>query len=165
MTVPPAVPVPHEVIRGRMSNARSLPSRLAHTALLLVALGGVALLATLLSTEQALPAPTRIALLVLLLMCVAWSAFATWVLARRQVLYAQQLVVAARMAIAFSVVFTVGSALVGAQQGSGAAWMLAPTVGIVMLLLAVVRLRRANGRVAALVRRRAELEQALRSGA
>jgi hypothetical protein len=152
-----------EQVRARMTTELSLPSRVGHTALLLASLAGVALMAALLLTEAALPPRTQLAMTGLLLVCAAWSVFAWWVLQRRRVLYAQHHVIAARMAIGFSLLFTAVSMILGMQRGSGAGWVIAPLTGIVMLVVGLFRLRAGRQRVAVLERRRVELEAALRA--
>ncbi len=151
-----------ESVRARLATELSLPSRVGYTSLLLISFSGAALVGELLLNEKALPLRTQLAFGVLLLICTAWCAFAGWVLTQRRVLYAQHHVVAAGMAIAFSLVFIAGTVIVGVQRASGTTWLLAPAVGAGMLVVGLLRLRVGRRRVAALTKRRAELEAALR---
>lgn len=148
-------------VRRLIAGELSLPARLGHTALLLVSLGGAATTGALLFTEQGLPARTQIALSVLTVMGLAWVAFAGWVLTHRRVLLAGHQVVAARMAVLFTTVFTAGAWAVGQAGGTGRTWPGAVAVGIAMLVAAVALLVRARRRFADLSRRRLDLERQL----
>jgi hypothetical protein len=148
-------------VRRRLTSELSLPSRLGYTALLLAGLSAATLAGALAITEEGLPARTRLAFGIMVLIGLAWAAFALWVLARRHVLFAQHRVIAARMAVAFTALFTGGSLLVGLDSGSTAAALLAGAVGAAMLLTALVVHSRASKRVKALERRRDELERRL----
>lgn len=139
----------------------SLPSRLGYTLLLLAGLGAAGITGSLLLTEQALPARTRVAFAVMTVMGVSWAGFATWVLANRRVLFAQHRVVAASMAVAFTALYTLASIAMGVWGEVGRPWMAAAGLGVVMLAVAVMQLVRARQRFAELSRRRQELERRL----
>ena len=146
-------------VRRRLAAEIGLPSRLGHTALLLAGLAGATVAAALLLTEEGLPARTRIAFVVLVIIGLAWAGFALWVLARRRVLFATHRVIATRMAIAFTTVFTVGAALVGFGSGAAAAGLFATVVGMAMVGVALFLHLRARRQVRQLTARRAELER------
>lgn len=150
-----------QAMQARLAADLSLPSRVGHIALLLVALGGAGVGAALLLTETGLPMRTRIALALIVAINCCWAAFATWVLARRRVLFAHHKVIAARMAITFSAIFTIGSVAMRWSDAGARAWPAAMGVGLVMLAIAVFMLVRARRHVAALIARREELEQLL----
>jgi len=154
--VKPTVHVGAEV-QQRIARELNLPSRLAHTALLLVSLAGAASIASLLATEPELPARTAAAFRGFVALCLTWSAYAIWVLRRRRVLYATQLVVAARMGVTFSAAFVLASLWLGWSRRGDGPWWLAPLVGLVMLAVALRRLREGQATVATLSRRRDEL--------
>lgn len=159
----PAPMPPAAEVRRRLAAELALPSRLGYTALLLAGTAMAALTTALTLTEPALPAATRWAFVVLALMGAAWAAFAVWVLARRRVLLAVHRVVAARMAVLFTAIFTGGALLVARRPGMGSMALTAAAVGAGMLLLAVAVLVRAHRRVRWLAGRRAELERELGS--
>jgi len=138
-----------------------LPSRLGYTLLLLASLAGVGVIVALLVTEPALPARTRIAFALIIAIGLSWAAFATWVLARRHVMLAGHHVVAARMAVAFTSLFTLGGSIIAAVAGKRDTAYTIVGVGLTMLTVAIVRLVRARRRVAALSKRRAALERQL----
>ena len=138
-----------------------LPSRLGHTLLLLAALGGAGVTGALLLTEPALPLRTRVALAAMVAVGLSWAAFAGWVLARRRVLLAAHRVVAGRLALAFTAVYTLGALGMGWWGGAGRAGYAAAAVGSAMLAVAAAMYLRARRRVAELSGRRAELERRL----
>jgi hypothetical protein len=141
----------------------SLPSRLRYTALLLAGLASAGVTGALLVGEVGLPLRTRIALAVIMGVGLCWAGFAGWVLGRRRVLFATHHVVAARMAVAFSALFTIGVFVVGRTGGPGPTGYAVAT-GVAMLVVAGVHLLRARRRVQALTARRAELERRLVEG-
>lgn len=152
MTTHPPMPATADVQRllaGELARA----SKPGHIALLLAGLTGAGLSAALLLTETALPTRTRLAFLALTAIGLAWSAFAAWVLARRGTLLGAQRIVAGRMAVAFTTLFTIGTLALGG-------WA-ATVVGVALMIAAVMLLMRARSQVAALARRRAELEREL----
>ncbi|CAN5676404.1 hypothetical protein BH23GEM11_BH23GEM11_07120 [soil metagenome] len=142
-------------IRAMIRRETALPSRLGHTALLVAGLLMAGVTAALLLTEVGLPMRTRIAFAAMLVIGLSWSAFAGWVLARRRVLFAQHRVISGFMAVLFTGVFTVGAVLVGQIP--------AAAVGVTLCGVAGMLLVRARAKRAALMQRRSELEQALRT--
>ena len=140
----------------------SMPSRVRYTLLLLVSVCATALIGALLLTETGLPLRTRGAMVIMVGMGLSWTTFAAWVLLRRRVLLARHSVVAARMAVAFTSVFTVGAWITGVARVVEH-WYVAVAVGFVMLSVAIALLVRAHRRIQALTRRRAALERELGS--
>lgn len=124
-------------MRRRLAAELALPSRIGHTALLLVARAGATVAAALLITEVGLPAGTRLAFLAMVIIGLAWAAFALWVLARRRVLFARHRVIATRMALAFTTLFTAGALLIAFESGVGAAGLFAAIVGAAMMGVAL----------------------------
>ncbi len=150
-------------VRQRLTAELGLPSRLGHTALLLAGLASATVTVSLLLGEEALPVRTRIAFVVLTVIGAAWAGFAAWVLARRRVLFALHRLIAARMAVAFTAVFTTGALLLADNFGSSSA--IPVCVGAILLGLALLQHARARRQVARLLDRREELERQLATGA
>jgi hypothetical protein len=150
-------------IRRLLATELSLASRLGYTALLLVSIAGAGITGALLLTEPGLPARTQIALAILVGIAVSWAVFATWVLTRRRVLLAGPRVVASRMAVVFTTVFTLGAWALGQWGGTGRTWYSAVAVGLAMLAVAAVLLVQARRRFDDLSRRRVALERQLGS--
>jgi hypothetical protein len=142
----------------------SVPSRLRHVALLLAALGMTVVVVSLWATEPALPLRTHVALGVMTVVGLSWSALAIWVLASRRVLFARHRIVAGRLAVTFTAVFTVGASAMAATTGEAAACAAAAT-GTVMVTVAVIFLRRAHRMSARLMARRDVLERELAGSA
>jgi hypothetical protein len=147
-------------VRQLADRELSVPSRLGHLALLLVALGMTVVVVSLWLTEPALPLRTHVAFGVMTAIGLSWSAFAIWVLTSRRVLFARQRIVAGRMAVTFAAVFTIGALTTAAATGAAAALAAAGT-GVVMVAVAIVILRRAHRVSAQLVARRDALERQL----
>lgn len=139
-------------------------SRMGHVVLLLLASAMATVVGSLWATEPELPLRTATAFAVLTCMGLSWMAYAAWVLMSRRVLLGRQRVVAARMAVLFSVVALVGAVAVGLLAGMAAAW-LAAWICVAMLALAVTLLVRSQRRYAQLCRRRAELAQKFKAPA
>ncbi|MDQ3069860.1 MAG: hypothetical protein M3R55_09050 [Acidobacteriota bacterium] len=143
-----------EEMQHRLHQEVSLPSRLAHTALLVAAAGMSGVAGSLLLTEAALPTRTRAAFAVIVLIGAAWAAFAVWVLARRKTLFGRQQIIAARMAVVFTAVFLAGSIGLRDTLGRGAI-----AVSALMFLIAGAWLIVAGRRVARLEARRLALRR------
>jgi O-antigen/teichoic acid export membrane protein len=154
--VPPSAVVRelHELTAAELS----LPSRLRYVSLLLVAGTMTAIVIALLLTEPELPARTAAALTALTVIGASWITFAAWVLSRRRVLFGNHRVVAGRMAVVFSTVFTIGALALGLAMSNAAA-LAAAAMGTAMLAVAVVMLARARRRFESLSERRAELQR------
>jgi hypothetical protein len=155
--VDPSVAEVKRLLHGQLS----VPSRLGYTLLLLAALSMVGVVGALLATETRLPPRTRLAMAVMIGIGLSWAGFASWVLRRRRVLFAEDRVVAARLAVAFTAIFAFGSLGMTLWAGVGRPGYAALAVAIAMLGVAVALLRRARRRAVALSRRRAELEHQL----
>jgi hypothetical protein len=158
----PGIPTTADVQR-LVAAELSRSSRVGHVALLLVALVTVLATASLWLTEAGLPLRTHIAFAGLTAIGLSWVGYAWWVLFTRQLVFDIHRVVAARMALGFSAAFVAASFALAmfAPADSGrfgqAAWA-AGGCGVVMCVAALVLLRRAQRRVAALRSRRSALE-------
>lgn len=141
----------------------SVPSRLGHVALLLAALGMTVVVVSLWMTEPALPVRTHVAFGVMTAIGLSWSAFATWVLTSRRVLFARQRIIAGRMAVTFAAVFASCALTTAAATGAAAALAAAVTGGV-MVAVAVFILRRAHRASARLIARRDALDRELAGG-
>lgn len=134
--------------------------RYGHLVLALFSAGLAVAVASLMVTEPNLPLRTMLAFSVLVVIGLAWAAFGFAVLMRRRPLLANREIVAGRMSVAFSAVFTAGAMLVGKTVGAHpltpAAWM-----GLTMTAIAVALLARAHARRAGLRALRARLEAEL----
>jgi len=146
----------HAMLEGELSTV----ARLGHVALLLcsVAMGGA--VGSLWLTEPSLPLRTHAAFAVMVLIAMAWTAYATWVLTSRRVLLARHRVVAGWMATTFSAVSVVAALVAVAVTGASAAYAAAGFSAVMLAVAAalLVRAQRAFGRLAV---RRAELERQL----
>lgn len=148
-------------LRRITEESLSSQSRIAHVALLLLSLAMTILLVSLLATEPALPTRTQVSFAAMTAIGLAWTVYASWVLRHRRCLLANQRVVAARMALVFSMVFTAGAAWLGFAEGQPAMrW--AASLGAVMAAVAIGILLRAHRHRADLLARRCELEQQIR---
>jgi hypothetical protein len=165
MTDPAPMPAPRpsaDELRQRLAAELALPSRVGYTALLLAGLAAATTTGSLLATEPDLPARIQLAFAVVAGGGLAWAAFAARVLARRRVLFASHRVIAARMGVTFSGVFTAGALgvwLAGSRQEPGA--LAAAAIGATMLSAAVVVLLGARRRVADIAARKREIERLL----
>lgn len=152
---------PAAAIQTRLVTALALPSRLGHTALLLVATAMAGVTGTLTLTEPDLPLRTKLALGALAFIGVAWAIFAGWVLTRRDVLIGRHRLIAGWMAVSFSAVLTTSCGVAAWLDRSNTMWLSATGVGLTMLVLAAVLLRRADVDLRALLERRDALRAAL----
>lgn len=148
------------VIRSRLTTGSALPPRVRYTALLLAGIAMAAITGALAVTEPNLPVRTRASLVVMCLIGCAWAGFAGYVLSRREVLFVRHRVVAGWMSVVFSAVLTIAFA---AFAWLGHVGWPATAVGAVMLLLAVLMLRRAQREVRRLMQRRDALQATLRA--
>jgi hypothetical protein len=153
-----------EEIRRLLAGELTLPARLAHVALLLVALGGVVAVGSLWATEPALPVRTQVAFALLVGIGLSWVGYASWVLRRRRVLLAGHQVVATRMAVAFCGVLVAGALALGYWGPPARAPYAMATLGLVMLAVALTLHARARRTHARLLTRRRELEATLGGG-
>jgi hypothetical protein len=142
-----------DAVRQLVETELSLRSRLRYVALLLGALTMTAVIGSLWLTEPVLPMRTRVAFGVMTGIGLSWAAFGVWVLTHRRPLLAPHGIVAGRMAVTFTAAFVLGSLLVGWQTGTRAPHAAAAFGGL-MLVVAVVVLRRAHREFARLTERR-----------
>jgi hypothetical protein len=138
----------------------SRPSRFMHVALLVGALTMTVIVAALWLTEPSLPMRTQIAFGLMILIGLSWTAFAIWALTARRILLGRDSVVAARMAVTFTMTFIAGALALGYVNG-GTAPYAAAAMGLGLLVPAVVLLVRADRRMAILTTRREALEREL----
>lgn len=146
-------------VRRRLGAELALPSRVGYTALLLAGSAAATVAAALLLTEPGLPARTRIAFVIMVIIGLTWAGFALWVLARRRVLFATHRVIATRMAVAFTALFTAGALLAVFDREAGPAGLFAAIVGAAMMGVALLLHVGARQRVRELNARRKELER------
>ena len=106
-------------------HALSTRARLGHVALLLAALAMSVLLLALLATEPAIPMRTRIAFAVMLAMSLSWTGYAIWVLKNRWTLLANHRIIAGKMAVAFTAIFTIAALAIGFSTGKSAGFLAA----------------------------------------
>jgi hypothetical protein len=139
----------------------SLPSRMGHVLLLVVSVMMAAAIVSLWATEPSLPRRTHVAFAVIVSAALAWAIFALWVLARRRVLFGADRVLAARMGLTFSAVGAVGMGALGYWGEVGRGAYLGAVVQAALCGVALVLLVRAQRHVAALARRRREIEDQL----
>jgi hypothetical protein len=139
----------------------SLPSRMGHVLLLVVSVMMAAAIVSLWATEPSLPRRTHVAFAVIVSAALAWAIFALWVLARRRVLFGADRVLAARMGLTFSAVGAVGMGALGYWGEVGQGAYLGAVVQAALCGVALVLLVRAQRHVAALARRRREIEDQL----
>lgn len=141
-------------------HALSTRARLGHVALLLAALAMSAVLIALLATEPAIPMRTRIAFAVMLAMSLSWTGYAIWVLKNRWTLLANHRIIAGKMAVAFTAIFTIAALALGFSTGKSAGF-LAAGMGAALFVIAIGLLARAKQRFIILQSRRAQLEREL----
>ena len=143
-----------EDMQKQMARELSLPARLGHTALLVVSASVSALTASLWLTEPALPLRTHIAFGAIVVIGLAWTGFAWWVLANRRVMLANQRVIASWMAVGFTALFLVGAVILRSRIGNGGV-----VVSAAFLAVAGVNAIVARRRFVRLVERRRSLER------
>ncbi len=157
----PAPDVPQFDIQAAQQLLRSelsMSSRLPYVLLLLLATAMVIVIGSLWLTEPSLPMRTQGAFGVLCGIGVGWMVFCVWVLTQRRVLYARQQVISARLGMAFSALFAVGSAVIGLTQGAALGGLLAAGCGLVLFACAYGLHHRAERQHQALLQLRRSLE-------
>lgn len=142
------------------THALSTPARLGHVGLLLASLAMCVVLVALLLMEPAIPMQTRIAFGVMLAMSLSWTGYAIWVLKNRWTLLANHRIVAGKMAVAFTAIFTTASLAIGFYTGKSTGF-LAASMGAALLVIAIGLLVRAKQRFSVLQNRRQQLEREL----
>lgn len=135
----------------------SLNERYGHLVLMVVSLIFSVGLLSLLMSEPDLPARTRVAFWVMVVIGLAWVTFAIGVLLRRRPLLANREIIAGRMSVAFSALFTAGAMFAGYYIRSEP-WTPAVGTGLTLTAIAVTLLVRAHVRRSKLRALRAQLE-------
>jgi len=152
----PAVSI--EEMKRVMATELTMPSRLGYTALLLVALSMSGVVAALWLTEPVLPVRAQIAFALMVVIGLSWVAYAAWVLTRRRVLLAGHRIIAARMAVTFCSLFTLGCLTLAFWTSIGRVAYAAAGFGAFMLAIAIGLLVHARMSFARLMERRRTLE-------
>jgi hypothetical protein len=136
----------------------SMPKRITYLFLLLLTLTGAGLIGSLWLTEPGpLPLRTHLAFGALVAINLAWSALFGWIVTRRKVLFAVHQVIAGWMAVAFCGIFLLFGALIAISRGNATALFAVGLVGIAMVFVAIMILKRARHRRQLLIARRNEL--------
>lgn len=143
-------------VRALAGGELSLMSRLGYVALLLVAAGMTAVIASLWLTEAALPARTQWAFGVMSAIGASWVVLAFWALRARRPLFARDRVIAGGMAVTFTSMFVIGGIAAVVMAGNAASYGVLAT-GALMLAVALKVWSSARRRFAALAARRAAL--------
>jgi hypothetical protein len=140
----------------------SFRSRLGHLVLLLAAAGMGTVILGLLLTEPVLPARAEIAFLVLLLISLAWVAYAFWVLLARRTMLAPHRVVSGWIAVGATAAFTLGAGLLSLTPQFPVAYA-AGGLGLGLCAIAILFLLRAQRQYRELLARRQALESQLKA--
>jgi hypothetical protein len=151
------VPRSPDAVRRLLEAELAVTPRLRYVALLLVSVMMTVALGALWLTEPSLPLRAHAAFAVMVAIGTSWSAFAVWVLTARRILFPRHGIVAGRMAVTFTSVFTVGAFLLALTNG-GVAFQVMMLVGLVLVGCAVLVLVRARRHVARLIERKREIE-------
>ena len=158
MTTGMQMPSPN--LERLLDNELSVPARAGYVALLLAALAMTIVVSSLWLTEPALPGRTRLAFALMTAIGASWVAFAGRVLTTRRVLLATHRLMASRMAVTFSAIFTSVALALGLVDREPAAYA-AAAMGVALLAVAVALLVRARRAFAQLTARRDALEREL----
>jgi hypothetical protein len=150
-----------EEMQRIMAAELTLRSRLGYTALLLSALFMSGVISALWLTEPVLQLRTQIAFALMVVIGLSWAFYAAWVLTRRRVLLAGHRIIAARMAVTFCAVFTLGSLTLGLWTAVGRVAYAAAFFGAVMFVIAIALLVHARAAFTRLMERRRALEMEL----
>jgi hypothetical protein len=131
----------------RLLSELSQGSRPGMLLLLLAAAFGTVAVASLMLTEDGLPARTRIAFALLTFLGAAWTTFFGWAFSRKKLLFAYHRVVAGRLAVGACSLFTAGALLLAAvEPGLRATGLSAAALGALLLGAAFLLLRTARRR-------------------
>lgn len=134
----------------------SFPARVGHVALLLAALAMTVVCAALIASEEGLPLRTVVALSALCAIGLSWAGYAVWTLRHRQPLLAGHQVIAAKIGITASLVFTAGAFAVYALANVDAG-LLAGLGGASLAAVGLLLHQRSKQHLTALKRRKEEL--------
>lgn len=140
-------------LRALTDRALSPRARNLHIGLLLGSVAMTVLLVSLLVTEPHLPAPTRVAFMVMTAFALAWVGHAAWTLRHRRVFLAEHRVIAARIALMASAAFTAGASWVAVWRESSL-FMASAALGATLCACALFMLVRAIRRARVLRARR-----------
>jgi hypothetical protein len=147
-------PGPGHLVRGL-----SLPRRIGYTVAGLGGLLGSGCISLLWATEPtSLPARTQAAFAAMIIVGMTWAGVAAWTLGRRP-LFAIDRVVAAGLALTFSVLWTVWGAAVAWSRGGLIAVLTVAGVGLAFAAVSGTLLLRARAYRATLLDRKRRLEQ------
>ena len=160
MTEPPTRTALEAALAQLTELTLSRGERAGHLALTLFAGAMALVLIGLIATEPNVPLRTMIAFWVLLAIAASWVAFGLRVLSPRRPLLANREVVAGRMALLFSALFTAGTMAVG-WVNAGVAVPPVTWLGATMTAVAIANLARAMWRRSRLQALRAQLEKGL----
>jgi hypothetical protein len=147
-------------VRRAAHGALSMRARVGYVGLLLVSVCGTAGLVSLWVTEPGLPGRTHAAFAAMTALCAGWAGLAAWVLRTRRVLLGYDRVLAGRMAVTGTGLFTMGMVAAAAVSGRPAAWG-GVLLGLVLVAVAAAQLRRAARRFLELVAQRDALARQL----
>jgi hypothetical protein len=140
------------ILEKALSPGRRIRALLA----LLAGLSGTVFVSTLWWTEPGpLPGRTHLAFALFTAICLAWTGYGGWMLARRVPLFATDRVIAGRLALTASAATTTLTTVLTIERGGDPAGVLA--IGAATIAAAVVLLVRAHRRRAELLRRKQEL--------
>ena len=162
LNVPSEPPRPSVADVQRLATTQlSVASRVGYTMLLAASLTIAAAIGSLWATEPALPMRTHLAFALIVGMAFTWVLFAAWVLTRRRALLGKDRVLSATIGLVFSAVATAGMLSAGYWGGAGRPAYLGGLVNGLLCAGAATLLVRARRQLAALSRRRWELERQL----
>lgn len=154
-------------VKQMLANVVGKPSRPRHIALLVASLIGAGVAGALLVTEPNLPPRAQYAFMALVAIGLSWTAFSLWTLNREGALLGKHRVIASRMGLAYSSLFTIAILAMGLAEDwtgkSRTSWYGALGTGVALVVFAAISLRRAENQFRELSSRRAELEAKLRS--
>lgn len=160
MTESPTRPALEAALAELTEQTLSRGERAGHLAMTLFAGAMTLMMIALITTEPNVPTRTMIAFWVLLAIAASWVAYGLRVLSRRRPLLANREVVAGRMALFFSALFTAGTMAVG-WVNAGIAITPVTSLGATMTAVAVGNLARAMWRRSRLQALRERLEREL----
>lgn len=147
----------------RIARELSQGSRTSMVLMLIAASLATATVTSLWLSEESLPMRTQAAFAMLSAIGLGWSTFFAWVLTRRRPLFAWHRVVAGRMAVAATSLFTAGAlSLAAIFPDLAKTGLAAGALGAAMVVAAVLLLRSASRRHADLLQLRVALESQLR---
>lgn len=151
-------------IQQQLGRELSLRDRVIYLLLLLFDLAVGTVVASLWLTEPSLPPRTHVAFGLIVLGSLVWAGFFTWTLARRKVLLARHRLIAGRIAMTFTALFTLGCLVIATRDPElRAPGLAAAGFGAVLCAVAALVLTRARRRYRELLTRRDQLERQLGS--